>query len=102
MKSSLFIIFFAVVFCIFSCGKKGDTDTGSGAGSHFGSGSIYYDWSEGQGLAIVYKLDLNSAVRSKELAYNSDRHAWDISRDGSRMIQSVADPADYDGEIYRI
>lgn len=100
MKISYFIQFLTAIICLASCSKKGDA--GPGGNSHLGTGNIYYDWSEGAGLAVVYQLNLNSAVRSKALAYNADRHAWDISRDGTRMIQSVADPNDYDGEIYRI
>lgn len=93
----------AVIMLLFaSCSKKDGGDGPGGGNNHFGTGSIYYDWSEGAGLAITYKLDLGSGVRSKALAYDADRHAWDISRDGSKMIQSVADPNDYDGEIYRI
>jgi len=94
------IICMAALLLLFSCSKK--NDTGPDGNNHLGSGSVFYDWSEGQGLAVTYKLDLNSAVRSKALTYNADRHAWDISRDGTKMIQSVADPNDYDGEIYRI
>jgi len=89
------------ILCSLAACSKSNTDTGNGGGARLGSGSIYYDWSEGAGLAITYKLDLNTGVRSKALAYNADRHAWDISRDGNTMIQSVADPDDYDGEIYR-
>ncbi|HEY0274120.1 MAG TPA: hypothetical protein VGC22_13095 [Chitinophaga sp.] len=98
----------AFLLCIFAlplmtaCSKKDDNGPGGGGGRAFGTGNIYYDWSEGAGLAVTYKVDLHSNARSKALAYDPDRHAWDISRDGSKMIQSVADPNDYDGEIYRI
>ncbi|UOE49780.1 hypothetical protein MTO98_01670 [Mucilaginibacter sp. SMC90] len=100
MKPTYLITLLACLIPLISCSKK--DNAGPGGGGNFGTGSIYYDWSEGAGLAVVYQLDLNNAVRSKALSYNPDRHAWDISRDRSRMIQSVADPGDYDGEIYRI
>lgn len=103
MKKQLsYIVAIATASLLLSCSKKDNNGPGGNGGGHFGSGSIYYDWSEGAGLAVTYKVDLNTATRSKALAYNADRHAWDISRDGAKMIQSVADPNDYDGEIYRI
>ncbi|QJB37936.1 PD40 domain-containing protein [Chitinophaga oryzae] len=82
------------------CSKK--DNAGPGDGGWQASGNIYYDWAEGMGLAVTYRLDLGSGVRSKALGYNGDRHAWDISRDGSIMVQSLEDPNDYDGEVYRI
>nr|WP_068888723.1 PD40 domain-containing protein [Pedobacter panaciterrae] len=100
MKTIYFIILCAVITGLSACSKKGDD--GPIDSSHFGSGNLYYDWSEGAGLAVVYKLDLNNASRSKALAYNANRHAWDVSRDGNKMIQSLADPNDFDSEIYRI
>lgn len=97
---------FSALFCLMvlllgaACGKKDNAGPGGGGGWPV-SGSIYYDWSEGAGLAVTYRLDLNTGVRSKALAYNADRNAWDISRDGSIMLQSLNDPDDFDGEIYR-
>ncbi len=104
MRTHLFSFLFCltIILLITACSKHDDKDNIPGGGGQLGTGSIYYDWAEGQGLRIAYKLDLSSGVRSKALAYNADRHTWDISRDGKTMIQSVADPGNYDGEIYRI
>ncbi|MBC9933158.1 TolB family protein [Chitinophaga qingshengii] len=95
------LVCLAVLLLTAACGKKDNPGPGNNGGWQL-PGSIYYDWSEGSGLAIAYRLDLSSGVRSKAVAYNAKRHAWDISRDGSIMLQSLDDPNDYDGEIYRI
>ncbi len=104
MKTFFSVLLLLAGLCgMSSCSKKDNANTPDGnSTAALGSGSIYYDWSELNSLAVTYQLDLAGSVRSKALQYDPDRHAWDISRDGSIMLQSVQDPNDYDGELYRI
>lgn len=90
------IIFFSI-FCIcsiFSSCKKGNDPLGSGNGS-LGTGNLYYEWDQG-----IQKLDLSTGIKSR---VSTAPNGWDISSDGTKMLQSTDDAAsNYNKEYYTI
>ncbi len=88
---------FVLSFIIAACGKKDGNGNGIGGGnSSLGSGNLYYEWAD-QG---ILKLNLSTTVRSH---VSSSPNGWDISSDGTKMLQSTDDAAsNYNKEFYTI
>lgn len=92
----------AIVLLTCSCSKHSNDNPGGDNNINYGNGNIYYDWSTSRGDKATYKIELSTAQKSTAFTINPDRHTWDISRDGTIMIESVQDPNNYNGEIYNI
>jgi dipeptidyl aminopeptidase/acylaminoacyl peptidase len=101
MKHLLFTTAICSLALATACSKSGrNNDTGPG-GNGFGSGTIYYDWSDVSGNATTYKVNLDNGSKSVAIGYNSNLHSWDVSSDGKLMLQSISTaPADYNSENY--
>lgn len=91
----LCVVAFVLSFIIMACGKKDGNGIGGG-NSSLGSGNLYYEWAD-QG---ILKLDLSTTVKSH---VSSSPNGWDISSDGTKMLQSTDDAAsNYNKEFYTI
>lgn len=100
MKKYTVNLFAAITLFFGACSKKGDNPAPGGGGGYtnLGAGGIYYDWANDG----VVKFDLKSATVNTFLQSSTSRNSWDISRDGTIVLQSTDNPDDYDSELYTL
>ncbi|MGN7824590.1 TolB family protein [Chitinophaga sp. 22536] len=100
MQPPLYHSFLALLLLCCSCSKKNDNpgpDNG-GANRNYGAGVIYYDWANDG----ILKFKLQNGTISVQRQHTSGDNGWDISLDGTKMLQSIDNPDDYDSEIYML
>ncbi|MDQ2862387.1 MAG: hypothetical protein M3R50_01840 [Bacteroidota bacterium] len=90
----LCIVALGLFFLLAACNKEKGKGNGGG-NRNLGSGNLYYEWDQG-----MLKLDLATGVKSR---VSSSPNGWDISSDGTKMLQSTDDAAsNYNKEYYTI
>lgn len=90
MRKSLGIVIL-ISFCFFSCSKKGDhlAQPGGGGNGYGFTGNIIFNWATDG----ILKINLATGKGSTVLPENTGRYGWDISMDGSLLLQSTDAPS---------
>lgn len=79
-----------ISLCLFSCSKKDDhsVQPGEGGNGYGLSGNLIFNWATDG----ILKIDLKTGKASTVLPENSGRYGWDVSMDGTLMLQSTDAP----------
>ena len=98
MKSRLFLMLAGVCLLLQCCRKNNDSPDAPG-GSFRGTGRIYYT-SPTEGVRYI---DLATGTKGMLLPDDYDRHDWDVSMDGKKVITSSnTGDTDWDANLYTI
>lgn len=86
----------AIAICLYACSKDKGPSPDPGKQGYGLNGTLIYNWAtEG-----ILKTALKTGVRSTVLPENTGRYGWDVSRDGTKILQSTEAPDDLDANLY--
>lgn len=99
MKKAAFFSYVFVVIALCGGCRKNDNPTPDGGKGSWGSGRIYYS-SPTEGVRYI---DLSTKTKGLLLPENYDRHDWDVSVDGQKVITSAnTGDTDWDANLITI